>query len=75
MSIRTLIEINHDNTHDLDDRLLVVLGSYLRSGAKKRHEYDLERYGTRVISIRHHSTIYHIPADTDGFITDKPKKR
>lgn len=75
MSIRTLIEINHDHTHDLDQRFLEVLAAYLRSGDKSKHADDLERYGIRVISSRHHSTMYHIPANTVGFITKYPEKR
>lgn len=75
MSIRILIEINHDKMNSLDADLIRTLESYLCSGDEERHAEALERYGIRVISSRHHSTIYHIPADTDGFITDKPKKR
>ena len=75
MSIRTLIEINHDKTYSFDAALIEVLASYLRSGDNNRYAGALERYGIRVISSRHHSTTYHIPPGVDGFITDKPKKR
>lgn len=67
MSIRSLIEINHDRAHDLDMNLASVLHRYLCSGDKTRFADELERYGIRVIASRHHSSAYYIEGDVDGF--------
>lgn len=64
MSIRTLIEINHDN--EIDIEVLAALQQYRRSG----HPDDAERLedmGVRVIASRHHADDYRIPAGAWGF--------
>lgn len=57
MSARTLIEINHDYGHRIDDhpdRFLEALGAYIRSGSCDDAE-GLERFGVRVFGVRHHA--------------------
>lgn len=69
MSIRTLIEINHDAGYRIDDQpseFAAALGRYLRSGDSRTAE-ELERFGVRVIGQRHHSSDYRIDPQTDGF--------
>lgn len=55
MSIRTIIEINHDYLHDLTDEKWEELKRYLRSGggpaSPDRHLVP----GIRVLGQRHHS--------------------
>jgi len=66
MSIRTLIEVNHDFAHRFDDGFVQALDRYLRS-ASQEHAEELERYGVRVIGRRHHADRYTLPAAPDGF--------
>lgn len=68
MSMRSLIEFNHDYTHKLDDgrAFLDALDSYLKSGSRDRAE-ELERFGVRVLGIRHHSSSYIMDGTPDGF--------
>ncbi len=57
MSQRTLIEINHDFTGEIDredTQFVIDLVSYLRAGGE-RSKQNLERYGLRVLGRRHHS--------------------
>lgn len=64
MSIRTLIEINHDNEIGIEE--LAAIQQYRRTG----HPDDAERLedmGVRVIASRHHADDYRIPAGTWGF--------
>lgn len=76
MSMRTLIEINHDYSDRLDDPAFVAfLQRYLASGGAREAE-QLERFGVRVVGMRHHSSKYVIKGDADGFpptYLDKPK--
>ena len=67
MSIRTLIEINHDRTWDIDEEFLADLRGYL-SGGSIRCAEALEQRGLRVIAQRHHSSDFHFdPNKVDGF--------
>ena len=66
MSNRSLIEINHDRTSDLDEDFLRLLGSYLRSASRESAE-ALERYGVRVIGMRHHSGNFILDGEPEGF--------
>lgn len=67
MSIRSLIEINHDATHKLDDpEFAAALHRYLCAGDSRTAE-DLRRFGVTVISQRHHSADYRIAGRPDGF--------
>lgn len=57
MSNRTLIEFNHDYAGQImadEEGFMLALGRYLNS-ADKIGEQGLERYGVRVIGMRHHS--------------------
>lgn len=67
MSIRTLIEINHDYTWDMTPEFLANLQGYL-SGGSTRCRDALEAGGIRIISQRHHSSdFYFDPAQVSGF--------
>jgi len=67
MSIRTLIEINHDFTWRMDDEFLASLRGYL-SGGSTRCADDLRAHGIRVIAQRHHSSDFHVdPEKVEGF--------
>jgi len=67
MSIRSLIEINHDFTWRMDDGFLPALQRYLASGSE--HDGDALRllYGVTIISQRHHSADYVVKAPKGGF--------
>ena len=68
MSIRTLIEINHDYTHDLDDPAFVRLFQRYLATGDQRWGDELRHWGLRIISQRHHSADFHFdPANVDGF--------
>lgn len=66
MSMRTLIEINHDYADDLGPEFLAFLGQYLRSGDRESAK-PLERFGVRVVGMRHHSNCYIMEGTPDGF--------
>jgi hypothetical protein len=69
MSIRTLVEFNHDCAHEISDQPLefaALLKRFLCSGSNREAE-ALERYGFRVVSQRHHADTFHIDNKTDGF--------
>lgn len=66
MSIRTLIEINHDYGVRDQDALLPALQRYLNSGSREAAQ-ELEHFGLRVIGLRHHSSPYILDGTPDGF--------
>lgn len=67
MSMRTLIELNHDYSENLTNpEFLTFLGRYLASG-DERDANILRRFGAAVIGMRHHSANFVIDADTEGF--------
>lgn len=66
MSNRTLIEINHDYEGRMGDGFIEALGRYLRSASRESAE-ALERYGARVIGMRHHSGKFILDGTPDGF--------
>lgn len=69
MSNRTLIEINHDFGFKIEDapaRFVEALGAYLAS-ASRENAQELERYGVRVIGMRHHSENFILDGTPDGF--------
>lgn len=74
MSIRSLIEINHDLGGVLGDDFLVVLGYYLKSGSKDDAEH-LRRFGVSVVGQRHHSSTWMIDGTPDGFPAHHVKRR
>ena len=62
MSNRSLIEINHDKSHEIErhpNSFTEALGRYLRS-ANPDNAAALERYGVRVFGMRHHSDGFNI---------------
>jgi hypothetical protein len=72
MSIRSLIEINHDFTWRLDDPAFVAaLQRYLASACRETAS-DLERFGVHVITSRHHSGRYYVDPRIDGFPVQTP---
>ena len=66
MSLRTLFEINHDYAVRDQSDLLEALQRYLNSADREAAE-DLERFGIRVIGMRHHSTNFVLDGEPDGF--------
>ena len=67
MSIRTLVEINHDYTWRMTPEVLALVQRYLASGTREAAE-ALKQHGINVISQRHHSSdFYFDPAQVDGF--------
>ena len=67
MSNRTLIELNHDYQHELGSaEFAQLLRNYLGSGHKD-DAVALERFGARVVGIRHHADKFIIDANADGF--------
>src|SRR6185503_9308674 len=67
MSYRTLIEINHDFGPQEDSiEFLTVLARYLRSANRDNAE-ALERFGVRVLGMRHHSGNFILDGEPDGF--------
>ncbi len=66
MSIRTLIEINRDYSVRDQADLLPALQRYLNSASRETAE-DLERFGIRVIGMRHHLSNFVIDGEPDGF--------
>lgn len=67
MSMRTLIEINHDYCTRLNDPAFVTfLQRYLASGSKQDAE-NLRAYGVMVVGMRHHSCRFILDGTPDGF--------
>lgn len=66
MSNRTLIEINHDFSHRLDDDFPPALQRYLASANRETAD-ALTRYGAHVIGMRHHSGRFVLDGTPDGF--------
>lgn len=66
MSNRSLIEINHDFGVRDKPELLAALQRYL-SSANREHAEALERFGIRVIGMRHHTGNYIMDGTPDGF--------
>lgn len=67
MSMRTLVEINHDYSDRAASlEMLSFLARYLASGSRDDAE-RLERYGIKVVGLRHHSELYVIDGRADGF--------
>lgn len=66
MSIRSLIEINHDFTPYLEGGFLVRLKDYLNSGDSRSADV-LTAYGVQLLSQRHHSSEYRLEPHAPGF--------
>lgn len=66
MSNRSLIEINHDFCHELNDAVLEKLKAYLRSASRETAN-DLKRHGITVVGMRHHSGQYYLDGEPEGF--------
>lgn len=66
MSLRTLLEFNHDYAALGRDGLQEALQLYLNS-ASREHAEALEVYGIRVIGMRHHSGNFIVEGTPDGF--------
>lgn len=59
MSIRTVVEINHDLVHRIDDNryeFCNLINEATKSTSSKAWE-ELERYGVRLVVSAHHSEI------------------
>lgn len=65
MSIRTLIEINHDFA-GRQAGLADALHRYLCSGSEQ-HAKALEAFGLKVLGLRHHSGRFYADREPDGF--------
>jgi hypothetical protein len=62
-----LIELNHDQFRLLESPgFAAAVGRYLRSGSREDAE-KLERFGCRVVGMRHHADKFIIDADAEGF--------
>jgi hypothetical protein len=67
MSIRSLIEINHDHSGRWGgEDFLDALERYVRSGSRECAE-ALEPYGLKVVGQRHHSGVFILDGTPDGF--------
>lgn len=58
MSNRTLIEINHDNCHDIvrgQEAFMQAIIEMMRGGGSPRVVEQLERFGVTHVGQRHHS--------------------
>lgn len=66
MSNRSLIEFNHDFTGDLGFEFINELRRYMASSSRTTAE-RLERYGVRVLGMRHHSGNFILDGTPDGF--------
>lgn len=72
MSNRSLLELNHDHGHKIDEdpaKFNEVLQRYL-SSASKENAADLERYGVRVFGMRHHSEGFDVRWGSDKRVTE-----
>jgi hypothetical protein len=69
MSLRTLVEINHDYSVRDQTELLQALQLYLNSGDQRCAE-RLERFGFKVLAMRHHSGQFHFDKRPEGFPKD-----
>jgi hypothetical protein len=67
MSYRTLIELNHDYTPDLASAEFSALLRRYLCGADGESAKALERFGARVVGMRHHADKFIIEAGADGF--------
>lgn len=70
MSIRTLIEINHDYGRDIcKPELLGLLQRAINCAGRDEHQAleDGTHGGVRVIATRHHADPFWIREGTDGF--------
>lgn len=70
MSIRTLIEINHDSANDIvrgKDTFMQLLGMLLRGGDREAIEALKDDWGVHVVSQRHHADTFYIDEREDGF--------
>lgn len=65
MSNRSLIEINHDYSQE-SPAFVDALARYVRC-ADRETAKDLERFGIRVIGMRHHSGNFILDGHPDGF--------
>lgn len=57
MSIRSIMEFNHDMSHEIErnpQAFLTILGQYLAS-ANFRNSVELQRFGITVMASHHHS--------------------
>ncbi len=66
MSYRTLFEINHDYSHELEIDVVPFLKDYLRSTSRESAE-RLERFGIHVVGMRHHADNYILKDTAEGF--------
>lgn len=69
MSNRTLIEINHDYAGQIlneDIAFVTRLYRYLCSASRETAE-ELERFGVKVIGMRHHSGNFILDGEPEGF--------
>ncbi len=76
MGFRTLIEINHDNLGNIEDRPDVFVSHLLRYAATGDKQFIgmLAMFDVTVVATRHSADKYHIPASQWGFPSRLPWK-
>jgi hypothetical protein len=69
MSIRSLLEFNHDYAHEIQAEPEAFLAALRRYQNCAEHEAaeELERFGVRRVSVRHHADKFFIDEREDGF--------
>lgn len=68
MSIRTIVEFNHDLAHQIKsspDEFVTLLGQALNSGNNECWA-RLERFGIRAVNARHHSVRATVEVGAQG---------
>jgi hypothetical protein len=65
VSNRTLFEMSHD--FDMKRPGLVEALELYRSSASREHAKALERFGIRVVAMRHHTGKFVVEGTPDGF--------
>lgn len=69
MSIRSLLEFNHDYAHEITNDPAAFIAALRRyqNCADRETAAPLERFGVRRVSTRHHADKFHIDEREDGF--------
>lgn len=69
MGFRTLVEINHDNLGNIEDRPDLFVSHLLRYAATGDKQFInmLAMFDVTVVATRHSADKYHIPASKWGF--------
>ena len=72
MGFRSLIEINHDSGHRLDDKFVDDLKQYISACASHQADQLYSAHDVRVVALRHSSDNYYIGLSTVGFPAKLP---